>query len=96
VAGVHDVSGHEALLERERELEQIRSALDAARGGRGGVVAVEGGAGTGKNSLLRVAGARAEAQGMRVLQARGSEHRKLGLSRREELAAALGAPHCPE
>jgi DNA-binding CsgD family transcriptional regulator len=73
VRGVPDVSTGEALLERGEELEEVRSALDSSARGRGGVVAIEGGAGTGKSSLLRVASRSAEAGGLRVLQARGSE-----------------------
>lgn len=61
------------LLERETELEAIQSVLDGARGGRGGVVVIEGPPGAGKSRLLAAARARARESGMRVLPARGAE-----------------------
>jgi DNA-binding CsgD family transcriptional regulator len=62
-----------ALLERERELERIHAALADAQRGRGSAVLIEGPAGAGKTELISAAGRRAEAAGMRVLRARGSE-----------------------
>jgi len=61
------------LLERENELEAVQAALDAARGGRGGLVVIEGPPGAGKSRLLTAARARARESGMRVLAARGAE-----------------------
>ncbi|MFN8216813.1 MAG: AAA family ATPase [Solirubrobacterales bacterium] len=62
------------LLERERELEAIASAVAAlAPGGDGGTVLIEGAAGVGKTSLLRELEAQAAGAGHRVLRARGSE-----------------------
>ena len=61
------------LLERDDELGTIERLLVGARGRHGGVVAIVGPAGIGKSSLLRAAGERAEAQGLRTLRARGSE-----------------------
>ena len=43
------------LLERQRELAELGSALTEARQGRGQVVLIEASAGLGKTSLLRVA-----------------------------------------
>ena len=63
----------EVLLERERELAALDSLLDAAGRGIGGVVLVEGPAGIGKTRLLMAARTRAEARGLRVLFARGSD-----------------------
>lgn len=60
------------LLERERELEGLCGAVQAAREQRGAVVIVEGEAGIGKTSLLEDAAARAAAEGARVLRARGT------------------------
>ncbi|HEX8085486.1 MAG TPA: AAA family ATPase [Solirubrobacteraceae bacterium] len=62
-----------ALLEREAELAALGAALEAAAGGAGGLVVVEGPAGIGKTRLLREARERAARTGMRVLAARGSE-----------------------
>jgi DNA-binding CsgD family transcriptional regulator len=61
------------LLERERELACLQALLEAARDGRGGVAVIEGDAGVGKSRLLLAARASADAAGMRVLTARGSE-----------------------
>ena len=58
------------LLERESELGSIEAALTGAASGHGSVLVVEGAAGIGKSSLLAAATERAD--GMRVLQARGS------------------------
>src|SRR6266851_2951892 len=56
------------LLERERELEAIEGVLD-----RGGVLILEGGAGSGKTSLVNTACERGTAAGQEVLRGRGSE-----------------------
>jgi DNA-binding CsgD family transcriptional regulator len=61
------------LLERERELSSLAEMLERARGGRGGVALVEAEAGMGKSRLLLAARGMAEAAGMHVLAARGSE-----------------------
>jgi DNA-binding CsgD family transcriptional regulator len=63
----------EPLLERERELEELRRALADARQGRGRVVLVEGVAGLGKTSLLRSALEAAREDGFTCLRARASE-----------------------
>jgi len=57
------------LLERERELAAVEALLERGTG----VLAIEGGAGIGKTSLLEVACHRAEEAGWEVLRARGSE-----------------------
>jgi DNA-binding CsgD family transcriptional regulator len=59
------------LLGRDRELEALAGLLGAARAGSGGVLAVVGGAGVGKTSLLDWAAGHAGA--MNVLRARGVE-----------------------
>jgi len=61
------------MLERDRELERIRRRLRLAREGRGGALAVEGSAGIGKTVMLGAASEAAEAEGFRVLRARGAE-----------------------
>jgi predicted ATPase len=61
------------LVEREAELSACDSLLDAARGGRGSLLVIEGPAGIGKTRLIHEARARAEATGMHPLGARGGE-----------------------
>ena len=61
------------LVERERELAEIDAAIDAAGEGAGRVIVVEGPAGIGKSALLTAARERAEAGGLPMLLARGSE-----------------------
>jgi ATP/maltotriose-dependent transcriptional regulator MalT len=63
----------DSVLERERELEAIRTALDAARGGQGKLVLVDGPAGVGKTTLMKWARETAADAGMRLLSARGNE-----------------------
>ncbi len=65
--------GADALLERDAELRLVEDLLERARSGRGGVLLVEAQAGVGKTELLRMAGSLGEAEGLRVLRARGSE-----------------------
>jgi DNA-binding CsgD family transcriptional regulator len=62
-----------ALLERAGELEEIRTAANGARKGRGGVLLVEGEAGIGKTRLVTAARDILQRAGARVLGARGSE-----------------------
>jgi len=61
------------LLERELELQRLAAAIQAAGGGAGSVVALEGEAGIGKTALLSHACRVASQGGMRVLSARGGE-----------------------
>jgi len=61
------------VLERERELGRIWTALEAAISGAGGVLLVEGPAGIGKTTLALAAGDEARSRGMGVLRAVGSE-----------------------
>jgi len=70
VGGESETEG--TLLERERELASVESALGRAASGSGGVMVVEGVAGIGKSALLGVAERHARDAGLRVLQARGS------------------------
>jgi DNA-binding CsgD family transcriptional regulator len=56
------------LLERADELRALDTVLDA-----GGVLVIEGGAGIGKTSLLRLGSERAARSGWRVLRGAGSE-----------------------
>ncbi|MCX5071076.1 AAA family ATPase [Streptomyces sp. NBC_00513] len=62
------------LLHRQKELDLITGAMDAARHGPAGgsVVIVTGGLGTGKTALLRALPALAERRGMRVVTASGA------------------------
>ena len=61
------------ILERERELERVEALIQRARSGHGCLAYVEGPAGLGKTALLADARAKAEAAGMAVAEARGSE-----------------------
>jgi AAA ATPase domain len=61
------------LLERDRQLEQIRGCLQRAREGHGKALVVEGSAGIGKTMLLAAARDLAAGEGFRVLGARGAE-----------------------
>jgi DNA-binding CsgD family transcriptional regulator len=61
------------MLEREAELAALEGMLDAAQGGNGRLVVVEGSAGIGKTRLLAEARVRAGAAGFGTLAARGGE-----------------------
>ena len=61
------------MLEREAEMAALAATLDAARGGEGRLVLVEGSAGIGKTRLLSEARALAVAEEFEVLTARGGE-----------------------
>ncbi|MGH2870582.1 MAG: AAA family ATPase [Solirubrobacteraceae bacterium] len=63
----------EELFEREAELESLAGTVEAAFGGSGGCVCVEGPPGIGKTSLLTAASELGRERGMRVLAARGGE-----------------------
>ena len=67
------MSAATALLERDAELERLSEAIEAALGGRGSTVAIEGPAGIGKSALLAEAAEIAQVRGMRALVARGGE-----------------------
>src|SRR3954447_5721090 len=61
------------MLERKAELATLDAVLDAARGGEGRLVVVEGSAGIGKTRLLGAVRELALADGVHVLAARGGE-----------------------
>ena len=61
------------LLDREQELAGVRRLLSEAQAGQGGALLIEGVAGIGKTSLLRVAAEEARADGFLVLAARGAQ-----------------------
>ncbi|MGH2927815.1 MAG: AAA family ATPase, partial [Solirubrobacteraceae bacterium] len=63
----------ERLLERQDELERLRSAIVAATAGAGSLVLLEGPAGIGKTALLATARELAGEQGLRVLIGRGRD-----------------------
>jgi hypothetical protein len=62
---------HPVILGRDAELAVLAAAADAAEAGHGAFVLVEGPAGIGKTTLLRMACARPPAPGPRILTARG-------------------------
>ena len=64
------------LLERGDELATVRRALDAAEGGAGRLLLVEGEAGAGKTALLAAAAGLGAEREMLVLRARGGEHER--------------------
>jgi predicted ATPase len=68
-----DAGRSAALLEREAELALIERGLEFARGGRGGLLVLEGPAGIGKTSLMAAADARAGGLGMCSLRARAGQ-----------------------
>src|SRR5215207_7246176 len=68
-----EVRGDAGLLERDGELGLIGGLVARVCAGEGGLVVIEGQAGVGKTELLRAAGELGEAEGLRVLRARGSE-----------------------
>ncbi len=61
------------LLEREAQVAALQALAEAARGGGGRFVVIEGSAGIGKSRLLAEGRAIAGVAGMRVLAARGGE-----------------------
>src|SRR5690242_3945977 len=62
-----------ALLEREHELDRVRTAVRAAGRREGGVLVIEGAAEMGKSQLLGEARRFASEHGLRVLSARATE-----------------------
>jgi DNA-binding CsgD family transcriptional regulator len=64
------------LLERGDELATVGRALDAAEGGAGRLLMIEGEAGAGKTSLLAAAAGLGAEREMLVLRARGGEHER--------------------
>src|SRR2546423_1464268 len=68
-----DRPGTLGLLERETEVAELRSVLDAVRAGMGRLVAVHGEAGIGKTALLAATARIAVRSEVAVLRARGSE-----------------------
>jgi DNA-binding CsgD family transcriptional regulator len=62
-----------ALLEREQEVERVRTVLRAAGRRTGSVLVIEGAPGMGKSRLLEVAREAAPALGVRVLAARATD-----------------------
>ena len=70
MAGTADV---DALVEREVELDRLRALLEAAAGGHGGALVLEGPAGIGKTSLVTAGCELAAELGLERLTARGGE-----------------------
>ena len=63
----------DALLEREQVADELAALVEAAAGGRGGLVVLDGPAGIGKTRCVGLAAELAGAAGLAVLQARGAE-----------------------
>jgi AAA ATPase domain len=72
-ASVLPSGGTTLLLEREVQVAAFEALAEAARGGGGRFVVVEGSAGIGKSRLLAETRTIAGSAGMRVLAARGGE-----------------------
>jgi tetratricopeptide (TPR) repeat protein len=70
---IERVTETDPLVERSRELSLMNVALDEALSGQGLLALVTGPAGIGKSRLLREARDHAQAKGLRVLHARGSD-----------------------
>jgi DNA-binding NarL/FixJ family response regulator len=70
---MRDAGSAQLLLERDREVESLRSALAHTANGGGRLALVEGPAGIGKSRLLAELRNAAQEDDMRVLTARGSE-----------------------
>jgi ABC-type uncharacterized transport system ATPase subunit len=62
-----------ALLERDAELQAVEGAAEAARGGAGSLIVIDGPAGVGKTALMDAARAAAASAGLQMLTARGAE-----------------------
>lgn len=81
----------DVLIERDLELRVLGDVVDAAASGHGGAVLIEGEAGIGKTHLLRMARARAQAAGGRVLFATADEFEvNVPLASARELLAPAG------
>ena len=66
----------EQLLERDRELRELRTVLNVAQHGSGRVGLIEAAAGIGKTSLMRAAVDAAAGAGFTALRARATEHER--------------------
>src|SRR2546421_8538704 len=71
--GLHSPITPTALLERDAELDAVGAVLDAARGGNGRLLVIEGHLGLGKSQLVSAARGFAQGTGMQLIAARGSE-----------------------
>lgn len=69
---VGELSGDEAVVGRQHELEILHDALVGTRAGRGGAVLLAGTRGVGKTCLATAVARLAEADGIRVLRGRSS------------------------
>src|SRR5690349_232179 len=85
-------AGGTGLLERQGELEALRTAMESARAGSGTLVYVEAPAGLGKTELLSAACAEAAGTGVEVLRARGGHvERDVALGAARQLFAPVAA-----
>ena len=91
-------------MERDSELAALAALIASAGAGRGGVAIVEGEPGVGKSTLIAAGRQRADAAGLRVLAARGSQLERdfaFGVARqllrgRGEPTARLPAPRADD
>src|SRR5262249_8003809 len=82
------------LLERDRDLDAIESALVAAAAGRGGLLLVDGPIGIGKTTLLHAAADVARVRGASVFTARAAAlERDFSYGVVRQLYAPLGLEH---
>ena len=79
------------LLERERELDAVRDALDRLADGQGSLLLIEGPAGIGKTALLEHVRAAALDRGMQVYAAKGSALERADEAERSRLLSGSAA-----
>src|SRR3954465_2657551 len=90
MGAVHTAAAGAGLLERQGELDALRSATESARAGSGALVFVEAPAGMGKTELLSAACEEAGAAGLQVLRARGGQvERDVALGAARQLFAPV-------
>src|SRR3954467_7947759 len=97
MGAVHTAAAGTGLLERQGELDVLRTATDSARAGSGALVFVEAPAGMGKTELLSAACEEAGAAGLQVLRARGGQvERDVALGAARQLVAPAARPPHPQ
>lgn len=89
------IEAGQPLFERRAELAELEAAVEAALGGDGRMLVLEGAAGVGKTRLVDAACELAAERGLRVLRARGAELERefsYGIARQLLEPLIAGAP----